>query len=71
MNRGTAADLGLSPSLGLQAALDSGVEAADIFSAIEGNLEAARGFSDEASLEALFTKPGESKAVSDFLASLG
>ena len=71
LNRGTAADLGLSPSLGLQAALDSGVEAADIFSAIEGNLEAARGFSDEASLEALFTKPGESKAVSDFLASLG
>ena len=71
LNRGTAADLGLSPSLGLQAALDSGVEAADIFGAIEGNLEAARGFSDEASLEALFTKPGESKAVSDFLASLG
>lgn len=69
LNRGTAADLGLSPSLNLQAALDSGVEAADIFSAIEGNLEAARGFSDEASLEALM--PGEGKAVSEFLASLG
>ena len=65
---GSAADLGAAPS-SLSEALSLGVTPDDIFGAIAGNLEAATQFSDEASLEALM--PGQGKAVSDFLASLG